>query len=234
MTRPFRIPTAYLSCPALVLLTALSAFAEPPKVTLPAKVEGQSFAVLSAETDGKAVEYVPLDKGLEFFPAQLLRDSKVAVVFGPKGSYRVLAYSGNADGPSKPAYTTVVLGGAAPPAPGPGPNPPPTDPPVTPPAPAPGAKLYFLVVRPDGPASPAYTRTMQLPAWLVLRASGHMVKDFTVSEAAKFNLPAPGVAAPYVVTLRLSADGSASTVARDAVPLPSTSEGILELPKGVR
>ncbi len=210
---------------AVLVATAGLAFADPPTLTLPPKVEGGSFAVIAAVTDGKAVEYVPLDKGLEFFPATLLRDPKVAVVFGPKGAYRVLAYTGNADGPSKPVYTTVVLGGAT--VPIDPPKDPPKDPPVT------GGKLYFVVVRANGPATPAFTKVMSDPAWGEIRAKGHLVKDFTTDEAAKLNLPVPTVSVPHVVTLRMSEDGSSSVVARPAVFLPTTGADILKLMEGV-
>jgi hypothetical protein len=64
---------------------------------------------------------VVLDKGLNLFPVELLKDSKTCVVTTTiEGRYRVLAYTATGDNPSKPAITLVIIG--SPPAPEPEPD----------------------------------------------------------------------------------------------------------------
>ena len=108
---------------AAVVMTA------PPPITLPDQVKGEvgDFVTLRADTPGKRAQFVPIDKGLRVFPADLLTDPKATVVSATKeGRYRVLAYTGNEDGPSLPAMTTVVIGAdipqPMPPGPAPQPN----------------------------------------------------------------------------------------------------------------
>ena len=112
------------------------------------------------------------------------------------------------------------------------PRPPPIEPPkpVDPPKVDPPVTLYFLIVRADGPATAAFKKIMEDPAWKTLRDAGHTVKDKTVSEAAAFGVKVPpGSTVPIVVTLR--EDATSSTILRTA-PLPTTSAAILDLPKG--
>jgi hypothetical protein len=102
--------------------------AAPGSVTLPAEVKGDvgAFVVIVAQTDGKAVRFVPLDGGLSVFPSELLNNRKVTVVVASKpGRYRILAYSAAGDEPGEPAFTTVIIGN---PGPEPGPTPGPTSP----------------------------------------------------------------------------------------------------------
>lgn len=105
------------------------------------------------------------------------------------------------------------------------------DPPPPPPPPM-ADRLYFLIVRPNGPASPAFTQTMSDPAWTALTAAGHTYKDKTLTEAAALRvvLP-PGTVLPVVVTLRVSADGTNSELVRGPIPLPTTAEAIRLLPE---
>jgi hypothetical protein len=120
-----------------------------------------------------------------------------------------------------------VIGDAPkPPAP---PDPPtPPDPPVPP-----TGTYYFLVVRPDGPASPAFTAAMALPAWGELRTKGHKFKDKTVTEAKALNLELPaGTQLPCVVTL--ATEGGVSKIVRGPVPLPLTDAAVRALPEGVK
>lgn len=111
--------------------------------------------------------------------------------------------------------------------------PPPPKKPDDPP-PAPTGKLYFLVIRPDGPTSTEFTKIMSNPGWTSLRTAGHSVGAATVTESIplKLNIQA-GTPLPTVVTLRVSADGRSSTKVREPVPLPSTTDAILKLPEGV-
>lgn len=72
---------------------------------------GQFIAVRPTKTDGKIVQYFPLDNGLSVFPAALLNDTTATVVTAVKpGKYRLLAYTALADKPSLPVIVTVVVG----------------------------------------------------------------------------------------------------------------------------
>lgn len=101
-----------------VLVLGSVAWASPPVVTVPAEVAGEvgGFVPVRATVAGsKVVKFVPLDGGLNVFPADLLADKTATVVTsGKAGRYRILCYSGNADGPSDAVTVTVVIGGAAP------------------------------------------------------------------------------------------------------------------------
>ena len=215
-----RLPTTLL-----LLFLAASAQAAPPVVTVPKEVPGEvaAFVVVKAEvTDAKVVKFLPLDSGLSVFPSGLVVDQTVTVVVAQKpGRYRVLAYSGNADGPSEPAVTTVVIGGAVPP-----PVVDPVDPdPVTPPATA----FYFAVVRPNGPVAPATAAALRLPAWDALRAAGHLMKDFEVGKLPA-GVPVPPMI-PAVVTLKQNADGKTWTVLAGSTPLPTSNDQVKDLLK---
>ncbi len=116
---------SFLLCAALLLASA----GRGADLKLPDKVQGEpgTFIRVPATTDGKTVQWYALDPGLNLFPVDLLRDSKTAVVTGTvPGSYRLLAYTSDASGPTPPAVCTVTVGTPAPPTP-PGP-PTPTDP----------------------------------------------------------------------------------------------------------
>ena len=109
----------HVQATAVVLLSAVLALAAPPVVTVPAEVTGEvgSFvAVRASVTEAKVVKFVPLDSGLNVFPADLLADKTATVVTSARpGKFRILCYSGNADGPSEPVTVTVVIGGGGPP-----------------------------------------------------------------------------------------------------------------------
>lgn len=119
--------------------------------------------------------------------------------------------------------------------PQPPPDKPPPDKPPPDPQPVPVKPLYyFLIVRPDGPASPEFTKVMSDPAWAELQKAGHSVKDKTLTDAGKLGLTLPvGQPLPTVVTLVVSADGTKSKVVRGPINLPTTSDGIRRLPEGV-
>ena len=88
-------------------------FLQIPTVELPLKVSGQpgSFIKVPAKTDSKFVKWVSIDKGLNIFPVDLLKDSKTLVVTSQiTGVYRLFAYVGDVNGPSDPAFTSVVIG----------------------------------------------------------------------------------------------------------------------------
>lgn len=88
-------------------------FLQIPTVELPLKVSGQpgAFIKVPAKTDSKFVKWVSIDKGLNIFPVDLLKDSKTLVVTSQiTGVYRLFAYVGDVNGPSDPAFTSVVIG----------------------------------------------------------------------------------------------------------------------------
>lgn len=208
-------------CLAVASLPAAGAGDPPPLKLVDETKPGSRWVTVRADTPGKVVRFVPLDPGLDPFPLPLV-DGKAFVAFAEKaGRYRVLAFTAVGDEPSLPATITVVVGTPDPPK-----DPPkdPADPPAQPTA------LYFLVVRPDGPAAPGFVKAMSDPAWDELRKKGHLVKDKTAAEAAPW-FKADGAALPCVVTLRTTA--TSSTVARGPVPLPATAADILKLPEGV-
>lgn len=133
---------------SVALVLFLAATASGQTITLPAEVKGNPEAFLSvpATTDGKVVRWVTMDAGLNVFPVELLKDSKTAVVTGPKGRYRLLAYTAVGDVPSAPAICVVVIG-EAPPVPPVPPGPDPVPPGPTPgPAPIPTAGFRFMIV----------------------------------------------------------------------------------------
>lgn len=216
----------------LIVLLAGPAFAEPPFVKLPAEVAATSgtFIVVTAESNGKTIRWVPLDAGLSMIPTDLLRDTKTAICMAAKGRYRLLAYTALADESSVPSIVTIIVDAAPVPPPDKPPDPPPDKPPpVT-------GSLYFVLVRPDGPAHPTFTRIVSDPAWQEIIAKGHQVKDFTLAEARALGVAVPEKTdLPCVVTLRLSADRKKSSIARAAMFLPPTLTGaeILTLLEGL-
>jgi hypothetical protein len=209
----------------VLFLAAGLAAAAPPTLDIPPEVRpsGQ-YVQFVPKTDAVGVEYVGLD-GVEPFPSAFLKDSR-AFVLDATALQRDKAYRFVAVGASKTGEQSraafVVVGGKAPTTP-PIVNPPPKDPPPTP-----AAGLYLLVVRPDGPAAPAFTRLMGNPAWDELRKAGHWVKDMPLAEAASKGF-VPGFV-PGVMVLELPAGASRSVLRRTA-PLPTTAADILDLPK---
>lgn len=207
-----------------VLLSAVVAQAAPPVVTVPAEVAGDvsAFVVVKADVkDGKSAKFVPIDSGLSVFPSGLLSDPMVTVVVGQKpGRYRILCYSGNADGPSEPVTVTVVIGGAKPEDPV-KPDPPKPD------KPTPAEVYYFAVVGAAGPVLPAVATSLKLPAWDELRRAGHVVNYVPVNELSD-GLPRPGM---LPVVMMLKKDGSKWVDTGSNKPLPTTDEQVRGLLK---
>ena len=116
--------------------------APTPKVEIPAEIKGDpnSFITVLPTTNGKAVKYAYLDKGLNVFPSSLLANPIATVVTAPRGKYRLLAYTALGDIPSDPVIVTINVGnvpdaapfGPYPPKPGPDPAPDEPDVPPTP------------------------------------------------------------------------------------------------------
>lgn len=203
-----------------VLLAANTLYAEPPKLALKdATRQGSKWIEIRAETSGKNVKFLP-GPGLDPFPLTL-PDSKVFVaIWDGKAPWVVSAYTSLNDELSDLA--TITVGGVVPP----------ITPPVTPPiSPPETSGLYFMVIRPDGPASPAFTNTMKLTEWQTLVKLGHSVKDKTATEARAFGIPFAHV--PCVARLTISADGKSSKLV-DVIPLPTTGADILKLPTGIK
>jgi hypothetical protein len=111
-------------------------FPAVPSVDLPAEVRGEpgTFIRVAARTNGKEVQWLSVDPGLNVFPPDLLRDSKVVAVSSPKaGRYRLYAWTALKGVPGEATLATIIVGEVPPPGPNPpGPNPPPPPPPVDP------------------------------------------------------------------------------------------------------
>jgi len=93
-----------------MIALVLACFAQ---LTLPAEIRGEpgTFITISADTKGTIVRYVPLDAGLQVFPAHLLADKKSTVVLSlTPGRYRVLGYTAVDGNPTEPAVVSVVIG----------------------------------------------------------------------------------------------------------------------------
>ncbi len=69
------------------------------------------FLVITPETKGTEVKYVPLQDGLTFLDQGLLKDKKTLVLTASKnGTYKLLAYTAIENKPSEPVFTTIVVG----------------------------------------------------------------------------------------------------------------------------
>ncbi len=200
----------------------LDAGFDPPAVMVPRS----GFAVYVPPAEVKAVEYIALD-GEDAFPVQVVGGSPTAFVFFSRGlpekSYRFVGVASDAQGNLTRKQFAVTVGA---------PKPPGTTPPKDPPA-VPSDTFYFLVVRADGPATAQFTKIMADPAWSTLRTAGHKVKDFTLTAAAAIGVKLPNDVPPPAVVTLVESD-TTSRIVRAAIPLPTTSPSILDLPKGVK
>lgn len=206
----------------LSVLLAASALAAPPAVEVPAEtVASGDYVTVVPKTDAKAVSYLGLS-GVDPFPSALLKDSKTFVlpVRGlAQGEYRFAGVASLNDEHTVFYFKVRVGKVTVPPVDPPG-NPP-VDPPTTP------TSLYFMIVREDGPASPAFTRLMSLPAWATIRGKGHSVKDFSLTDARKLNAVIPaGTVLPAVIVLKI--EGGVSRVVRPAATVPADPLKLLE------
>lgn len=215
-------------------------YADPPKLTVPEKITATvgDFVEINAETDAKWVRYFPLSTGVKVFPPGKLADKTGTVILCNRvGNFRILAYTGNDDGGTEKIVTVEFKPepGQPPPV---DPTLPPEKPPTDPPPPQPTEGLYFLIVRPDGQATPELTRIMGLPEWDQLRQKKHLAKDKTVTEADTLGVRLPeGTRLPCVVTLKTvtNAEGKkVSALVRGPIDLPTDGAGILNLPEGIK
>jgi len=151
---------------ALVLLLCGQTIEIPEKIS---GVPGQFIPVRPTKTDGKIVQYYPIDEGLSVFPAALLADTTATVVTSVKpGTYRLLAYTAVGDKPSAPVVVTIIIGNGGPIPPLPPPPPPPFTPvppgfvfPVPPAPPLPELPPAPLLLE-DLPPMPPFTVTIPL------------------------------------------------------------------------
>lgn len=103
-------------------------------------------------------------------------------------------------------------------------------PPIVVPPPTKPLKGYFLIVRPDGPASPEFARAFALPAWAELKAEGHTVKEMTLTESLQYYKAPAGTVIPFTVTI----DVENKKLLAGPVVMPTTDETIRKLKDGVK
>lgn len=161
---------------AVVLALLVGPAGEAATLKLPAEVKGApaEFIRVAAETDGKVVRWLAIDKGLSLFPADLLKDTRTAVVVAREpGRYRLLAVTALGDEPSEPAVCTVVIGDVPPP----------------PPPPPPGAKLWAIAVVDNEAMSASVAAVVADKAlWAAVEKAGHRWRVLDArSEAVRKN-----------------------------------------------
>lgn len=149
----------------LALVVAAACCAAPPTLSAPETVYGAAgdWVFVQVTTDGKWVRFVPLDPGLTVFPAGKLKDpNETAFRAARPGTYKVLVYTGNAEGPADKTISLVV--GVPPPTPTPGPDP------SNPPGPQPPA--------PDPKSDAALVTSLKTALALDTAAKGALQKDY--------------------------------------------------------
>lgn len=216
-----------------VFLAFPAAWADPPKLTIPAEVRpAGEFVVLIPDTDAVSVTYIGLD-GFDAPPPGVFKDDRTLFlsVYGRKAqAYRFAAVASSATGEQKRVDFRVVVGEAVPPpvVPPPVVPPPVVPPPVVPPPVVPAGSPYVLIVRANGSASREFTKAMEDKAWLDLKAAGIAYRDLSFDDSKAIYSPPAGTALPYAVPLRVFADGKSEVVA-PPVPFPTAPEGIRKL-----
>ena len=201
----------------------------PAYVKLPAELKGEpgTFIRIPAETNGTAVRWYAVDAGLQIFPAELLRDTKTAVVVAlTKGRYRVLAWTAVGGDPSEPAVCVVVIGDAPPVPPGPtppGPNPPGPTPPDPSPAPIPAAGLRVLIVFESAEAT-------KLPPAQQTILYGQQMRDWLNAKCA---MGPDGKTREWRIYDKDVAMGAESKLWQDAMKRPRTAVPWLIVSNGV-
>lgn len=211
-------------CALLAVALASPALAAPPSFDPPATIPVTSgFAIYKPPADCVSVVYVGLD-GEEEFPLELVGGSKTAFCFLTRGLpagkvYRFTGVAASATGEQVERLFAVRIPDGS--------NPPPVDPPKPPDPPVPTGGYYFMVVRSDGPASTGFLKMMADPAWDQIRAKGHKVKDFTLSDATRLGVKFPtGTMLPVVATLKEGKE--TSTLVRPVQPVPADPLKLLE------
>lgn len=215
----------------IVLFAAMVSQAAPPDAPkeLTATVKEPSVLMFMAPPDAKVARAQAFDVDKCFVARMWTDDQNIHnyMIF-PKvpGEYRIVWWT---VGEGTSTQTIITVPGTIPP-----PVPvPPVDPPPTPDPPTKPTSLYFLIIRPDGPASAEFTRIMSLPAWNELRTAGHVIKDKTLTDTKSWGYSPPTLTILPVV-LTLDTRGGTSRIVRDPIPLPGTDAGIVGLPVGVK
>lgn len=228
----------------VLLLLADPAWADPPKLSIPAEVKAAGeYVTFTPNTDAVSVTYVA-QSAVEPFPSAFLKDPRAFVLPTrglAAGRYRFVAVAASNAG-EQSAQAFAVLVGDAPPGP---PDPPkPPDPPAPPPGPAPipapGFRVLFVLETADLARLPAGQRTIFTAAavrdYLNARCArdangwpGWRVWDQHVNasaEAAHWQaaLARPRKGLPWLVV----SDGKTGWEG----PLPATVEETLALLKG--
>lgn len=212
-----------IAAAALLLAFCVPSFAQSVKLPKTASGLPGQWIVIPFETVDGGAPKVRLGPGLEFVNlAALIPDldpnkikGRVVVSLIP-GQYTFEAWNAKGDVASDISTCIVTVVGTPP-------QKPPTDP-----APIPTGKYFFMIVRPDDAPKKPYVDYMGNAGWDTLRAAGHSVKDYTLTESSRWGLTLPaGTALPCIVTL--ATQGANSVIVRGPIPLPPPSE-IVNLP----
>jgi len=215
---------------ALLILCNLQSFAAPPKLEIPTELKPTGdYVTHKPKTDAVSIIYVGLS-GIDAFPSDFLKDSRDFILPTrgiPAGTYKFSAVAASSTGEQLRQDFTVVIGKG-----GPIVDPPKDPPPVDPPPPTP-SNLYFLVIRPDGPADPSFTKIWSMKEWDSLAFMGHSFKDKPLTEAS-ISLTALGIKIPDQTTLPCVLTLKGKKLVAGPSPLPTTADGILQLAKAVK
>lgn len=226
----------------ILLLLAAPLFAAPPVVKVPAEVRGEpaAFIVVRADTDAAAVKFYAVDPGLNVFPSGLLSDPYATVVTSARpGRFRLLAFSGNADGPSDPVEVLIVIGQ---PGPGPGPTPPPGPEPEPDPTPVPTpGKRSVAIVWESSESTPEIARLITAfrdgPARAYLNSKRHLLSLIDDDAVDGDGKPAAELEAwrPHFAGMRLPAffiiDSTGKLLHKQEVAPGTTADNLIELIK---
>jgi hypothetical protein len=206
---------------------------DAPRVVLPDKVTGgiAEFITVTAVTNGIECRWVAMDKGLNVFPSEQLKDSRSTVVTSnAAGNYRLLAYTALGSVPSHPATTMVVVLHGGQPPPNPQPQPEPSPEPEPPPTPA--IALWVITVDAATIRSPQVAAVLGDAAlWSNLTARGHHWRKMNASdpEAAKYaNQIATNGGVPVVILLEHATAKWLNQTPAD-LKFPATSDGMQTL-----
>lgn len=200
-----------------MLFTAVSLMAAPPEVEYPKEIRPGQLARVVIKSD-KVVGTVKSFKDDEaFFEELAKKPGQQRYVFQADlpGTY-IIAYwfQGELEG----TLCTITVKK-------------PGEKPVDPPAKPIGDANYFLIIRPDGPASPEFTKILELPAWQTLKDQGYRFKLKTQAQAlADIGVKPPaGAKIPCIIALSINLEETESRVVNDNIAFPTTEEGILKL-----
>lgn len=214
----------YTSCLLVLLLAPLPAWAQ---IKLPEKVVGNpgTFISVPATTTGKVVKWYPLDAGLNLFPTDLLKDTKTAVVVAPAaGTYRLLAWTADADGlPTDASLCTIVVGTGPPPPPPPPPNSPFPKPVVSEPT---GGGKYLITIYADPPSDAFKAVAGSEATWRTLEGMGYAFRIFNAAGAdPKVQKYAALGTPPFLIVLDPSITNAKNFVV--VSPYPATTDALL-------